>query len=661
MRYAIPYLLLLIAGLLITGPVLALVAISRLRRLERYLASGSRHPETAQLAARLDALEQAWNTTAVSGPAPAAGQTFVAAASSAPGMASSPRPAPTAAAAAALPPSLKSPAGENAPATAGIPEEVENVIAGRWLHYIGIAAIFFAVAFFLQYAFQNHWVGPPARVAIGILAGGALLVWSRRLLRFGHGHFSLGIAGLGGGVLYLSLWAGWHSYRLFSPVEALAALLALTVLMVACSLDRNSQTLAALSMIGGYLAPALLSTGRDHETVLFLYLAVLSLGMLAVERVRGWRSLPVLAWIAVELHFWVWYRLYGAAGRGAAAAGHPHWFPLGETLLFAAVFYLIFAALPLVRSAAAIAGESAPPALRGGDYLLSACNLLGFLLALWMLLAPAHRWDLTLALLALSAVLLLFARRLPPARRWHQAMALLAVTMALAARFDRQWLTLAWTLEGLLLVWAGAGAPFRRRSAAPTADVPWLRNAGLGLYCLAAMRLLAALAPATRLIWNARFLDFLALALGCALAARLLSPGPDGAGHFRFRLLAAAAHAFLLLALSLEVWDYFRPLPGGSGLAAGSLNQQLALTLLWVVYATALCIVGFRRRLPLLRWQALALFGLTAFKVFFYDLSFLTRIYRVLSFLVLGLVLLLVSFAYHQRWRSQKIPVRLQR
>ena len=49
------------------------------------------------------------------------------------------------------------------------------------------------------------------------------------------------------------------------------------------------------------------------------------------------------------------------------------------------------------------------------------------------------------------------------------------------------------------------------------------------------------------------------------------------------------------------------------------------------------------------RWQALALFGVVVGKAFLYDLSFLQRGYRILSFLVLGVVLLIVSFLYQRR------------
>jgi uncharacterized membrane protein len=58
--------------------------------------------------------------------------------------------------------------------------------------------------------------------------------------------------------------------------------------------------------------------------------------------------------------------------------------------------------------------------------------------------------------------------------------------------------------------------------------------------------------------------------------------------------------------------------------------------------------VGFWRRSAFFRWQALILIGLTILKVFVYDMSELERVYRILSFIVLGVLLLAISFAYQK-------------
>ena len=69
-----------------------------------------------------------------------------------------------------------------------------------------------------------------------------------------------------------------------------------------------------------------------------------------------------------------------------------------------------------------------------------------------------------------------------------------------------------------------------------------------------------------------------------------------------------------------------------------------------MLYGAALMIVGFRRRAPFLRWLSLGLLAITVGKVFLYDLSALQRVYRILSFIGLGVLLLAISFAYQKKW-----------
>jgi uncharacterized membrane protein len=61
-------------------------------------------------------------------------------------------------------------------------------------------------------------------------------------------------------------------------------------------------------------------------------------------------------------------------------------------------------------------------------------------------------------------------------------------------------------------------------------------------------------------------------------------------------------------------------------------------------------IVGFWRRSAFVRWQALILIAFTIGKVFLVDVSALDRGYRILSFIVLGILLLTISFVYQRDW-----------
>ncbi len=57
---------------------------------------------------------------------------------------------------------------------------LENRIGSQWFNRVGILAVLIGVAWFLKFAFDNHWIGPLGRVLIGLLAGAALIVWSER-------------------------------------------------------------------------------------------------------------------------------------------------------------------------------------------------------------------------------------------------------------------------------------------------------------------------------------------------------------------------------------------------------------------------------------------------------------------------------------------------
>ncbi len=177
-----------------------------------------------------------------------------------------------------------------------------------------------------------------------------------------------------------------------------------------------------------------------------------------------------------------------------------------------------------------------------------------------------------------------------------------------------------------------------------------MRQAGYFLLALAAARLLLFPIPASEFLFNARFATYLAL-IACMVAALLAARGRAATVGEQettvLAILAVAANAYAIIALSLEFWDYF----GRSAVLGvdSHLAQHLALSLLWTLYASALILAGVKRQSALLRWQALVLFGLAVAKVFLYDISYLDRFYRIVSFLILGVLLLVVSFFYQKK------------
>jgi uncharacterized membrane protein len=218
-------------------------------------------------------------------------------------------------------------------------------------------------------------------------------------------------------------------------------------------------------------------------------------------------------------------------------------------------------------------------------------------------------------------------------------LALTFATLAIPIRLDGKWITLAFAIEGAILVWTG----FRSMTG-------YLRSGGYFLLALAAIRLLIFPLPAAQFLFNQRFAAYVVLIIcfGVVLyAAREQTSSIGGEELSALGVFAVAINVFALIALSLELWDHFG---SHAGLGIDSaLAQHLALSLLWTAYASGLIALGVKRESALLRWQALVLFGLIVVKVFIYDSSFLERFYRIVSFFILGLVLLTVSFLYQRK------------
>lgn len=159
---------------------------------------------------------------------------------------------------------------------------------------------------------------------------------------------------------------------------------------------------------------------------------------------------------------------------------------------------------------------------------------------------------------------------------------------------------------------------------------------------------------------NAPLMLRLAASVALALAGRLVSgPGATGLVARLGKFLRGSAGVALLGTLSIG-WILHQGVAIEAARMAHDVDAarhlqwklQVGLSVLFTLYAAAALAWGFARGVPAVRYGALALFGIVIVKVFLVDLAELQAIYRILSFLVLGLVLLGVSYFY-QRLRPE--------
>jgi len=534
---------------------------------------------------------------------------------------------------------------------------LESRIASHWFNRIGIAAVLIGVSYFLKFAFDNQWIGPSGRVSIGLLAGIAVVVWSERFRSRGYRIFSYSLKALGIGVLYLSLWGAFQVYHLIPAGIAFLSMLVVTAATAAMALAQDTEILAAFAMTGGFSTPLLLATGQNRELQLFTYVAILDLGALALVVFKPWRRLLLLSYAGTLLLYIGWYSEFYSRSE------------LRLTLGFATLFFAIYAIAPLVAR---------DPANQN-DLFIAVPLFLAFVNAgvyfsqIYIMLEEVSKTSTAWFALALSSVYIFLSRQVrarsasPRVSQTlhflHLALAVGFITIAIPIRLDAHWITIGWFVEAAVLLWVAA----RLRS-------DFLNAFAIAALSLGVVRLLVLdNFYITTLIFNARMATFAVAIAVLGLTAWYGAARTDEAG----RAVSAAAVVLLNIlawvALSREVSDYFsrQMSPKGGQWTVtnwadyrhAQIARDFTYSALWLSYGAMLMIVGFWRRSAFVRWQALVLIAVTTVKVFIYDVGQLDRVYRILSFIVLGVLLLAISFVYQRdllrlstRRRSEERP-----
>jgi len=213
--------------------------------------------------------------------------------------------------------------------------DVESVVGGRGLLYAGALLVLLGVSSFLKIAFDRGWIGPPMRVALGLIAGAALIAFASALRKRLHPYFADSLAGLGAAICYLCLYAAGAMFHILPPAVVAVGAIAITVALGVLAYGQNRQPLAFFGIIGGLMVPILLDGGGSDSLLFYAYLAALSSAAVVLGELRGWRALPLVALCGTVL-YWLAFSFEGDANKFA------------ERLVVGIVLYVLFASTMLL-------------------------------------------------------------------------------------------------------------------------------------------------------------------------------------------------------------------------------------------------------------------------------------------------------------------------
>lgn len=579
------------------------------------------------------------------------------------------------------------------------PASLETRVGLTWLNRLAVVTCIFAAAFFFKYASDNEWIGPSARILLGVGAGLGSIFAAGRFHRRGERTYAQGLLGLGVALLFASFYAAYGFYQLIPLGAAFALMAGAALLGGALAVRYDSEAVAALSLTGGVVTPLVLAGGEFRALFFFSYVLLLGGGAWWTARRQGWR---LVEWMALGGSAWLGYLSFDGVSNTRA-----------ETYL--AVFAALAYALHTRTSSDGIryAAQIAFSLVLAGAAPKSTFTLVVLAAMVWEGLSPYRaqpaRWSGLVTLLGAFVVLgtwhashgqdsalvrlvpefgffalfLLGAVRMPKLGRpegaldvlllagpmffgaiylsltpdfkaWHGAAALAVAALytgaGYAARTDVRasalafgmalaFLTLAVPLQfsafRITMAWAVQGAALAWLAA--RGQSKWRAYGSLAVLTLAAAHLLSDPGSGAT-----RIATFAVLAVALWLAAywlrayqALVALGPYVAGH-----------AIALYGIALELIDATAKAENPSSAAS------LAISILGAVYGAGLVAAGVATRTRVNRLLGLGLIGVVIAKLYLSDIWSLGLIHRVVAFGALGALLLATSFLY-SRFRAK--------
>lgn len=217
--------------------------------------------------------------------------------------------------------------------------DLEKFIGENLINKIGILILVLGISFFVKYAIDKNWINETARVAIGILSGTLVMGIAHKLKRNYNAFSSVIVAGAIS-IYYFTIAIAFHEYHIFSQSVAFGIMVVITTFSAFVSINYNRQELAVLSLIGGFAVPFMLSTGQGNYAVLFAYIAILNVGILAVAYFKKWHVVTILSFVFTTLLFLSW----------SYTEMNKENFPHQGAFIFATLFYFIFSITTVINN-----------------------------------------------------------------------------------------------------------------------------------------------------------------------------------------------------------------------------------------------------------------------------------------------------------------------
>ena len=537
---------------------------------------------------------------------------------------------------------------------------------------LGALVLFFGLAFLAKYAIEHSIISVQIRL-MGLSALGLAILFIGYRLKSKNRSYSLVMQALGVAVFYLTIFSASKIYGILPLKAAFVLMLAVVILGSYLAIAQNSKELAIFSISGGFLAPILTSSNSGNHILLFGYYTLLNIGLLIVAYKKAWRALNITGFIFTFIIATIWGVLKYKPELFAST--EPFLIIFFAIYLIAAIFYtrkhslafspkidtILTFALPFIAFALQLQlvegfknGDAASAIALGVLYLglwrfLKTDKLIkdAFLLigALFLTLAAAYIFSskVTAAIWALEgAAVIFFVKKAQQktALYFGGGVQLLGLFIFAVSIWHQN---LSWgEMAGYILITASIGASFYTLFGGGKTQ----KQYSLLILSLWIFWSSFNLPPSTFYI---PLLNIYELSQAALIGAAVYTLNPKfGLKKSVYEEFATAVLGALLLLFITSVLARAFHFYGGIDYTLYELGKnayfQSSLSVLWALFGLGILLLSKKLQSRPLWFGGFSVLLITVGKLFLIDLIKSSSIERIISFVIVGALLLLVGY-----------------
>ncbi|MCK9224547.1 MAG: DUF2339 domain-containing protein [Candidatus Muirbacterium halophilum] len=500
----------------------------------------------------------------------------------------------------------------------------------KWILFAGIFFVLLSIGTFLKYTIELGLITPLVRVLLVYLTGIIFVVLGRYVISKNFRKYGVALMGAGLAILYSATYFGSVHHNIIPEKSAYIIMSGISLVTVFLAYLFDVKWILSLAIFGAYGTPMMFGIRIGYSIMFFIYILIANIGFLYISHLKEWKFSLKLLYISYFLLMIVW------------ASNNFNFNAFNISYIFSILNYFVFVAIPIINylfknhKLQNITSQIVIGSVAFFCYNFYLINLSNF--------TDVVSGINSIIFAIIFGVFSLFLYKKGIFRPYaipYIGLAISFLVFGLSSFIFANYITTTILIISIFMYWYGNETKKHNLEVLSFIGMLlslWLFTFNdLNYYFHFSFSNLEFLSANTSEVIGRLFHEIVIIISMIAVLKINRYILKDKSTYNFFSIIL---FVFSIVILNVEVIGFFKMF------SADSLHGALSVS--WVIYSYILIFVGLKKDIPMFRYSAFGILGFTSLKVLLFDITNMNVMSKMLSFFLMGIVLLVTSFLYHK-------------